>query len=72
MHVHDPHDDLPVVGSLDHFDPQSGSRLERLVFNNRRWVLIVCAVLTVLFAVIAATKLTLNASFDKMIPRSHP
>jgi len=72
MHVHDPHDDLPVVGSLDHFDPQSGSRLERLVFNNRRWVLVVCAVLTLLFAVIAATKLTLNASFDKMIPRSHP
>jgi hypothetical protein len=72
MHVHDPQDDLPVVGSLDHFDPQSGSRLERLVFNNRRWVLIACAVLTVLFAVLAATKLTLNASFDKMIPRSHP
>ncbi len=72
MHVHDPHDDLPVVGSLDHFDPQSGSRLERLVFNNRRVVLVVCAVLTLLFAVLAASKLTLNASFDKMIPRSHP
>jgi predicted RND superfamily exporter protein len=72
MHVHDPHDDLPVVGSLEHFDPQSGSRLERLVFNNRRWVLIACAVLTLLLAAIAATKLTLNASFDKMIPQSQP
>ena len=42
------------------------------MFNNRRVVLVVCAVLTLLFAVLAASKLTLNASFDKMIPRSHP
>src|SRR3954469_6536197 len=54
------------------FDPASGSRLERLVFNNRRVVLAVCLVLTVVLGVVAAMRLTLNASFDKMIPRGHP
>jgi predicted RND superfamily exporter protein len=56
---------------LDAFDPQSGSRLERLVFNHRRAVLVVCALLTLLFGALALSKLTLNASFEKMIPRSH-
>ena len=72
MHTHDPHAEPPMPGSLDQFDPQSGSRLERLVFNHRRAVLVACALLTLLFAIVAATKLTLNASFEKMIPRSHP
>src|SRR5215471_4669358 len=53
-------------------DPASGSRLERLVFNNRRAVLIVCALVTLVLGFLAATRLTLNASFEKMIPRSHP
>jgi predicted RND superfamily exporter protein len=63
-------DEAPTA--LTDFDPQSGSRLERAVFNHRRLVLAACLVLTVLLAVLAAAKLTLNASFDKMIPRSHP
>src|SRR6185295_18131093 len=46
--------------------------LERLVFNHRRAVLIVCALITVLLAGLAATRLTLRASFEKMIPRGHP
>jgi uncharacterized protein len=54
------------------FDPQSGSYLERLVFNNRRVVLVVCLLLTIVFAAFAAVRLGLNASFDKMIPRGHP
>jgi predicted RND superfamily exporter protein len=53
-------------------DPASGSRLERLVFNNRRAVLILCALITLVLGVLAATKLTMNASFEKMIPRNHP
>ncbi|HSI55793.1 MAG TPA: MMPL family transporter [Ramlibacter sp.] len=61
-----------AAASLKKFDPQSGSRLERLVFNNRRAVLVICAVVTVLLAFLAATRLTLSASFEKMIPRSHP
>src|SRR3954454_2976463 len=54
------------------FDPASGSRLERLVFNNRRVVLAVGLVLSVVLGVVAAMRLTLNASFDKMILRGHP
>ncbi|AMO25669.1 RND transporter [Ramlibacter tataouinensis] len=58
--------------SLADFDPRSGSRLERLVFNNRAMVLALCLLLTIVLGWLAAARLTLNASFDKMIPRSHP
>jgi predicted RND superfamily exporter protein len=63
--------DLPAAAASD-FNPYSGSRLERAVFNHRHWVLIGCALLTLVLGWLAATKLTLGASFDKMIPRSHP
>src|SRR6187397_2213334 len=69
MHTPDTSAEHPA---LENFDINSGSRLERLVFNSRRIVMIVCLVLTVLFATLAALKLTLNASFEKMIPRGHP
>ncbi|HSW25539.1 MAG TPA: RND family transporter, partial [Burkholderiaceae bacterium] len=65
-------DTSPIPGSLQDFDAASGSPLERLVFNHRGAVLAVCALLTVLLAFFAATRLTLNASFEKMIPRGHP
>jgi len=58
--------------SLEGFDPASGSLLERAVFNHRRAVMLVCAVVTVLLAALAVMKLGLSASFEKMIPRSHP
>ncbi|MEJ8857323.1 MMPL family transporter [Variovorax robiniae] len=59
-------------GSLEQFDTRSGSRLERLVFNNRLAVIIICALVTLVLGFIATTKLSLNASFEKMMPRSHP
>jgi hypothetical protein len=59
-------------GSLQAFDPASGSLLERAVFNHRRAVMIVCALVTTLLAALAVMKLSLSASFEKMIPRSHP
>jgi hypothetical protein len=58
--------------SLEHFDAASGSALERLVFNHRRAVMVACAIVTVLLGALAATALSLSASFEKMIPRSHP
>ncbi len=58
--------------TLEQFDVNSGSRLERLVFNRRALVIAICAVLTLVLAIAAALRLTLNASFDKMIPRGHP
>ncbi len=64
--------DLPIPGALEHFDRNSGSRLERLVFNNRRTVIALCALLTVLLGIAAAMQLRLNASFEKMLPLGHP
>ena len=72
MHVSALDADAPLIEAGADFDPASGSRLERLVFNNRRVVLAVCLLLTVVLAIVAATRLTLNASFDKMIPAGHP
>jgi len=65
-------DDLPIPGDLDTFDPHSGSRLEQLVFNNRRIVIVLCALITLVLGFLAATRLTLNASFERMLPVSHP
>ena len=65
-------DRMPVVGSLSDFNRKSGSALERLIFNNRLAVVIVCAVMTLALGWIAAAKLSLNASFEKMIPQSQP
>lgn len=63
---------VQAVETLEQFDAASGSLLERAVFNHRKAVMLACAVITVLLALLAATKLTLSASFEKMIPRSHP
>src|SRR6478736_655154 len=57
---------------LDTIDHASGSFMERLVFNNRRAVLVLCALLTLALVALAGWRLSLNASFDKMIPRAHP
>ena len=65
-------DDQPLPGGLDSFDPNSGSLLERLVFNNRRAVIVLCALITLVLGLRAATRLTLNASFERMLPLSHP
>ncbi|MFP6850396.1 MAG: MMPL family transporter [Pseudomonas sp.] len=54
-----------------HFDPRSGSLIERLLFNNRALVVLFCALVTLLLGW-QATKLQLNASFEKTIPTQHP
>jgi predicted RND superfamily exporter protein len=61
---------MPVVRDLAAFDRNSGNWLERLVFNNRLTLVVVCAVLTALLGYAAATRLVLNASFERMIPQS--
>src|SRR4051812_8459500 len=65
-------DRMPVIRQLSDFDPKSGSALERLIFNHRLAVMIACAVITLLLALGATMKLSLNASFEKMIPQSQP
>jgi len=63
-------DAMPVVRTLAEFDQNSGNLLERLVFNNRLAMVIICGIVTLLLGYAAATKLVLNASFEKMIPQS--
>ena len=45
--------------------------ISALVFNNRKVLLIVFAVVTVLFAV-SASRLRVDAGFNKMVPLTHP
>jgi predicted RND superfamily exporter protein len=61
-------DEIP---DLAHFDRQSGSLAERLLFNHRALVVALCVALTALLAW-TAMGLRLNASFEDMIPKSHP
>jgi predicted RND superfamily exporter protein len=63
---------MPVVRTLDQFDSRSGSVLERLVFNNRMAMIVLCTVVSLLLGYLAATRLTQNASFERMLPQSQP
>lgn len=60
-----------VIGDLADFDCRSGSPIERLLFNNRLVILIACILITLAMG-FQATKLHMNASFEKMIPTGHP
>jgi len=62
---------MPVVRELADFPAQSGSRLERLVFNHRLLVVLACLLATLVLGY-AAVRVSLNASFDRMIPVGHP
>jgi predicted RND superfamily exporter protein len=53
------------------FDPRSGSFIERLLFNNRLLVVALCALITLVLGW-QATRLQLQASFEKAIPTGHP
>lgn len=60
----------PATG-LGDFDTRSGSIVERALFNHRLVVVVLCAIVTVLLGW-QATRLQLNASFEKTIPTRHP
>ena len=61
----------PVVASLADFDRQSGTWLERVLFNHRFIVVLLCVLMTAGLAW-QLPKLKLNASFERMIPSGHP
>ncbi|MES2898990.1 MAG: MMPL family transporter [Pseudomonadota bacterium] len=63
--------DLPVITDPALFDRNSGSWLERFIFNHRAMMVLVCALVS-LFLGWHAVQLPVNASFEKMIPSSHP
>ena len=60
-----------VISDVKAFDRRSGSLLERLLFNNRPLVLLLCLITTLVLGY-QALGLSLNAAFDKMIPTNHP
>ena len=64
-------DRMPVVRDLADFPRDSGNWLERAVFNHRLAVTLACLVATLVLGIFA-TRVALNASFDKMIPVGHP
>ncbi|MDD0809273.1 MMPL family transporter [Curvibacter sp. RS43] len=71
MHTDTLSDPHPPAERLEDFDTNTGSWLERSVFNHRPWVLGLCLLLTLLLGW-QALRLPLNASFEKTIPTAHP
>ncbi|WP_431120737.1 efflux RND transporter permease subunit [Variovorax paradoxus] len=57
--------------SATQLDPASGSFLERAIFNHRGVIMCLCALITLVLGW-QATRLQLNASFEKTIPVHHP
>jgi hypothetical protein len=53
------------------FDRRSGTLVEQAIFNHRPPIVLICALLTLLLSW-SATRLEVHASFEKMIPQSHP
>jgi predicted RND superfamily exporter protein len=53
------------------FDRNSGNWFERLVFNNRGWFIAICFLVSIALGY-HATRLRVDASFDGMLPQSHP
>ncbi|WP_273166005.1 MMPL family transporter [Marinobacter sp.] len=60
-----------IIRRLEDFDARSGTLVERLLFNNRLIVVILCLLVT-LFLSFQARDLTMSAAFQKMIPTNHP
>jgi predicted RND superfamily exporter protein len=66
-----PADPSPVISEIGDFDRNSGTFLERLLFNHRPVILFACLLATLFFGY-QATQIRLNASFNKMIPTQQP
>ena len=65
-------DNMPVIRDLHDFDRRSGNLLERLVFNYRPLFIVLMTLATLVLGYMAATRLELRPSFEKMIPQSQP
>ena len=60
-----------VICRIEDFDTNSGSLVERVLFNNRPWIIVLSILVTVLLGW-QTTHLRLNASYEKTIPTTHP
>jgi predicted RND superfamily exporter protein len=68
--AHSQQSDLPVISDPTEFDYQTGSLLERLVFNHRMVVVILCVIITLILG-FQASKTQLQAGFAKTLPKNH-
>ncbi|MCU1717661.1 efflux RND transporter permease subunit [Pseudomonas sp. 5P_3.1_Bac2] len=59
-----------VIPDRKDFDSRSGNALERLIFNNRLFFVLLCSLLTLVLGY-QALGLKVNASFERMMPSSH-
>ncbi|KUE84620.1 RND transporter [Cupriavidus necator] len=64
-------DDMPAIRELKDFDRDSGNRFERLIFNHRLLLVLACVLATLVLG-FQASRLPLNAAFEKTIPQSQP
>ncbi|KQV82247.1 RND transporter [Massilia sp. Root351] len=71
MHTDQDLQQQPVVKRLQDFDTASGKLGERALFNYRPLVILLCLLATIMLGY-QATRIKLNASFEKMIPSAHP
>lgn len=60
-----------IITNVKKFDRSSGNFIERLIFNNRKFVIFVCFAVTVMLGM-QLKGLSLNAAYEKMIPTNHP
>lgn len=60
----------PSLNTAEGFDKSSGTLLERVLFRHR-WVFLAVGFLVTLFFANSASRLEVNASFEKMMPASH-
>jgi uncharacterized protein len=60
-----------VISEITAFDSRSGTFAERLLFNNRLVIVLLCLIVTLGLGY-KAFGLSLNAAFEKMIPTKHP
>ena len=68
--AHSQESDLPVIADLHKFEFDSGTFLEKLVFNHRPVVMILCLITTLVLGY-QATKIQLQAGFEKTLPKAH-
>ena len=71
MSAHHEQPGMPVVADLRDFDVNSGNLGERIIFNHRVLVIALCVLATLVLGWFAS-KLQVNASFERMIPPSSP
>ena len=64
--AHSEQSDLPIISDLQEFDYNSGTFLERLVFNHRGIVMIICALVTLVLGY-QAFQIELKAGFEKTL-----